>query len=629
MQVVFDIETDGLDPSRVWVIVTQEVGSKEQHVWLEPFTDFIGYAKGVDTWIAHNGLSFDVPVVNRLIADVIDPHSVYDTFVCSRLLQYPFYKTHSLKEMGASLKEYKGEFNDWSQLSDEMIEYCKQDVTVNMKIWERMKRDVLSDKWAVAVQTEHRFALVCEDMHNNGFKFNRALANNVLYDINNRLATLENTFMTSWPPALEEVNRLKYRLTADGTPYVTVSNAMDKYPRTKVEGGDLICYDFVEFAPSSPKRRIDKLWEAGWQPTEKTKGHYHHDLKKRMIVKASGKEAWDKRKAEYEVYGWTCGEENLDTLPPDAPEAASALAQWLSLNGRQKALEERLRECEDDGRIHTKFWPIGAWTHRMSHSSPNLANISSPFHGEPVTAVDRVKERYDAKMRRMFTVDQGAYLVGADAESIQLRVLAHYLRNDDYVAAIMSGDKAQGTDIHNVNRRALGLDYLTRDHAKTFIYAWLLGAGAAKVARILSCTLQQAKACVAAFIENTEGLGELKSGRIARDAMRGYFEGLDGRLVVNDSEYLMLAGYLQNGETVIMRHANLLWREWADAEKINYLQVNMVHDEWQTEVRDSEDAANRLGQLQCDALTKVGETLGCYCPMAGEYRVGTSWLDTH
>lgn len=629
MKVAFDIETDSLNPSRVWVIVTQEVGTKEPQVWTEPYNDFIEYAQTVDTWIAHNGLSFDMPVVNRLLAPVIDPHSVVDTFVCSRMINYSGYRTHSLEEIGKSLREYKGEFNDWSQLSDEMIEYCKQDVRVTLKYWDRIKSTVESEQWAAAIEAEHKFALVCEDMHNNGFKFNRAFAENVHWDITTKLASLEQTFMEAWPSSLQEVNRLKYRVTNEGTLYSTVLRAMDRYPSTRVEGGDLVCYDYVEFSPASPQQRIDKLWDAGWQPTEKTKGHYLHDLKKREIIMASGKEAWQERKDKYERYGWTCNEGNLSTLPSTAPEAASALAQWLTLNGREKALSERLRECEDDNRIRTKFWHIGAWTHRMSHSSPNLANISSPFHGDPVTAVDQVKHRYDAKMRQMFTVDEGNFLVGADAESIQLRVLAHYLRNDDYVHAIVSGDKAEGTDIHNVNRRALGLDYLTRDHAKTFIYAWLLGAGNGKVASILSCPLGRAKEAVQSFVENTRGLGELKSGKIVRDARRGYFEGLDGRYVVNDSEYLMLAGYLQNGESVIMKHANLLWRERADAEGIDYKQVNMVHDEWQTEVIGSEDSAHRLGELKCLALEETGRRLGCYCPMAGEYQVGTNWLDTH
>jgi DNA polymerase-1 len=627
--VVLDIETDGLDPSVIWVIVTQELGG-EPRVWTAPYDDFLTYAPSVDTWVMHNGLSFDGPVINKLLAPgTIDYDKVVDTFVVSRLVNYPRFNSHSLDEIGTSLGMPKIKFDDWSKLSDEMIHYCKRDVKVNEAVYNLYKSSIESEQWAEALRCEYRMHMVCKDMHDNGFKFNTRLADNVLFDIKRRLNLLEETFMKAWPPQLEPVNELKYRVTVDGVLYTTVAKAMDKYPKTQVKGSSLICYDFVEFSPSSPKQRIDKLWEAGWQPTEKTKGHYKHDLKKHEIIKATSKEAWQERKEQYDIYGWTCNEENLATLPESAPEAASALAQWLTLNGRLKALEERLRECEEDGRIRTNFWHIGAWTHRMSHSSPNLANISSPFHGEAKTAVEKVKEMYDAKLRQMFMVDKGSYLVGTDAESIQLRVLAHYLRNDDYVHAIVSGIKANGTDIHNVNRRALDLEHLIRDDAKTFIYAWLLGAGNAKVGRILRVPVGRAKEAVDSFVTNTQGLGELKRGRIRRDASRGYFEGLDGRYVINDSEYLMLAGYLQNGESVIMKHANLLWREWADAEKMEYLQVNFVHDEWQTQSIGSLDQAERLGELQRNSLVEVGKRLGTYCPMAGATNIGQTWLDTH
>ena len=67
------------------------------------------------------------------------------------------------------------------------------------------------------------------------------------------------------------------------------------------------------------------------------------------------------------------------------------------------------------------------------------------------------------------------------------------------------------------------------------------------------------------------------------DASRGYFDGLDGRKVQCNSEHLMLAGYLQNGEAVVMKHANVLWQKELKGLGIKYNQVDFVHDEWQTE----------------------------------------------
>lgn len=633
-KVIVDIETDGLDPTVIWCIVTSELDSGEVNTWVgDELELFKLYAETVDLWVAHNGISFDIPVINRLLGLSIPIHSVLDTFVISRLINYSRFNTHGLEELGAHLRFLKGEFNDWSKFSQEMLDYCIQDVRVTQKVYDMYRKQVQNPDWADSIECEHDIAIICQDMHNNGFCFDKRMAIDVLIDVRARMDRLEKKFQEVWPPELKECNRIQYRIKKDGSLFSSVERAMSVYPKTEIVGNELVCYDYSQFNPGSSKDRVEKLWEAGWEPFEKSDTHYKFTLKAGVgepwgSTKSLSEYEYTAKKEYFDHYGWKVNEANLQTLPEGAPEGASALAEWLTLNGRKTALEERLRCLSDDGRIHTKFWHIGAWTQRMSHSNPNLANISSPFHGEPKGPVQQVKADYDAQMREMFYVDEG-YLVGVDAESIQLRILAHYLKNDEYVHAIVSGRKEDETDIHNLNRRALGLNHLTRDHAKTFIYAWLLGAAAAKVSRILGCNLAAAKAAVSNFIERTHGLGELRSGQIKQDARRGWFEGLDGRKVLNDSEYLMLAGYLQNGEAVVMKHSNILWRQWADEEHIVYKQVNFVHDEWQTQVYGSLDMAERLKELQCKSFEVIGERLELYCPLAGAGSIGKNWLETH
>lgn len=637
MRQFVDIETDGLNPSRIWIIVCKDAETGEQNIfseWHRPIAEFAEFAKGVSQWIGHNVLSFDIPVLNRLAnANITNSWpTVVDTFVVSRLVNYKRFTTHSLDELGTYLKFHKGKFDDWSKLSQEMVDYCIQDVEVTDRVYHMYKRFINEETWFESMKCEHDMALICQDMKTNGFHFDKMLAESVLVRVTQRMDELQARMGVEMKPFLRYKTTLQYRTKNDGEPYQSVTNAYDRYDKVEMKGSDLHCYNYEEFNPASTRDRIEKLWEFGWNPVEKSDTHYEFSLKAKPGEKwrktRLTKESYNEKLEYFKFYGWKVNETNLMTLPEDAPEAAFSLAEWLTLNGRLKALEERLREYEDDERIHTNFWHIGAWTHRMSHSAPNLANISSPFHGEPKNAVERVKAEYDDDMRRMFDVEDG-WLVGTDAESIQLRILAHYLRNDDYVQAIVSGRKEDETDIHNLNRRALGLDHLTRDHAKTFIYAWLLGAGVNKVSRILSCNMATAKEAVDNFIESTDGLAALKSGQIKRDARRGYFVGLDGRKVLCDSDYLMLAGYLQNGESVVMKHANILWRHWADRAKLNYKQVNFIHDEWQTQVYGSRDAAEYLGHLQCKALEEVGKRLEAYCPMAGETRIGKNWLDTH
>ena len=334
------------------------------------------------------------------------------------------------------------------------------------------------------------------------------------------------------------------------------------------------------------------------------------------------------RLEHYKRYGWTTSERNLETLPEDAPQAAKDLAKYLIVEGRRRSLVEWLGHCKEDSKIHGKFWHIGSWTGRMAHSEPNQANIMSQFHGEPKTAIEEVKARFDGPMRGLWRASPDKYLVGTDAEGIQLRILTHYMKSPVWRDAICNGDKKLETDIHSMNRKALGPVCRDRDTAKTFIYAWVLGASIPKIAEILSTTVPKAKASNTQFLEAFPELKKLKTLKIPNDASKGYFTGLDGRKVICNSEHLMLAGYLQSGESVVMKHATIKWHEELNKRGIPFKLVDFVHDEWQTEC-DSEEDAHEIGKVQCKAIEDVGNELGLYCPLAGSYDIGRTWLETH
>ena len=281
------------------------------------------------------------------------------------------------------------------------------------------------------------------------------------------------------------------------------------------------------------------------------------------------------RGVKFAKYGWKVSEDNLNTLPETAPAGGKRLAEWLTLDGRRSSLVEWLGHVKDDHRIHGSFAHIGAWTGRMSHRNPNQANIPAEFHGEPKTAVEEVKAKYDGQFRALWCVPEGSWLVGTDAEGIQLRVLAHLMRSEEYVHAIVSGKKEDETDIHNLNRKALGMSHITRDMAKTFIYAFLLGAGNAKIAQILKVNQKEAGQAVDNFMESIEGLAKLKKKRIPEIASRGWFKGLDGRKVKVPSQHKTLAGMLQNGESTIMKHAITLSKLAEDSIRVEgYLTID-------------------------------------------------------
>ena len=116
---------------------------------------------------------------------------------------------------------------------------------------------------------------------------------------------------------------------------------------------------------------------------------------------------------------------------------------------------------------------------------------------------------------------------------------------------------------------------------------------------------------------------------IPEDGERGFFWGLDGRPVMCDSEHLMLAGYLQNGETIVMKYANWLWREQLRKEKIPFRQMAYVHDEWQTETVDDDDVVKFVKEVQANSIVQAGIDLGVKCPLAGKAVDGYNWAECH
>ena len=286
--VAMDIETESLDPKYIWVICAEDVETGEREQFLNVTTipeerdRFVEYCKDIDSFVFHNGLGFDVPVINRLLGQVIDPQKVIDTLVVSRLVDYTLDGAgHSLKAWGKRLGDFKIGFTDFSKLSDEMIEYCQQDVTVTVKVYQHFKNVIESPDWKESLRCEHDIQMLCEQMHDNGFFFDEDKAEELLGEIQTRMEDLEQSFQEDFPPKLTEVNRIKYRQKADGSLFSSVIKAQEKYFATaldkSVTPNELVCYEYIPFNPASPKQRIERLWEAGWEPFEKTKGHIEYD----------------------------------------------------------------------------------------------------------------------------------------------------------------------------------------------------------------------------------------------------------------------------------------------------------------------------------------------------------------
>lgn len=610
----------------------------------------------------NNFLGFDLRALRDLLGTdlPVRESDVLDTLVVSRLLNYKKSGGHSLENWGESVgvkKEGVG-IKDWSVYTPLMLERCKSDVRVGVAMVNRMRRFLEDPDWDMSITVEHQVAVMCSDMTRNGLPFNKVEAAILLDMLREKVAPIEASLQQDFPPRPAKLKQVVPVRTKKGTlsvqqfqwarnhewQYDPESNTVllgdvvpDYDPDLSCFGGepfDLL--HLVPFNPGSPLQVVTILNEAGWKPTEKTKGHLDA-LKEIRRNRRSIDPAQRERLAHYEVFGWKVSEENLKTLPDTAPESTKKLAQRLILSSRISDLEEWIALTQADGRIHGDYTSIGAWTHRLSHSHPNTANIPVAKRSKKDNEFETFVNDINDSMRALFIAPKGYRLLGTDADGIQMRIFAHLVGDERLIDALVNGSKDVDppTDIHSVHRRALGVVCKSRDSAKTFIYAFLLGAGVAKVAEILECSVKEAKAAVDAFLAFYPGLKFLKEKRIPDDAARGYFIGLDGRKVACDSEHLMLSGYLQNGEKVIMAHCGVWWERRLREEGLPYWLLNWVHDEWQVLIPDDDVIAKKVTDIQLESFAYVTKLLNMLCPLAGTTSIhdgfigGYTWRETH
>jgi DNA polymerase I-like protein with 3'-5' exonuclease and polymerase domains len=203
-------------------------------------------------------------------------------------------------------------------------------------------------------------------------------------------------------------------------------------------------------------------------------------------------------------------------------------------------------------------------------------------------------------------------------------MLAHYMKDGKYVKTVCEGSSKDGTDVHTVNQKAAGLQ--TRDQAKTFIYAFLYGAGPAKIGSIVGGSSTAGKALIDSFLKGTPALQRLRD-KVSTYASEGYVPGLDGRKIWVRSEHAALNSLLQGAGAIVMKKALVLFDGKIRENKWDIKLVANVHDELQFEC--SPDIAEEAGKACVQSIREAGVAFKLRCPLDGEYKVGRNWRETH
>lgn len=657
MRVDADIEASGLidykaeyiHPANIWCVVCKDIDTDIIYKFVPPeyechakgwvaLDKFAKWSEKITEWWGHNFLSYDAPVMNALLGTNISPDQVWDTLIMSKMRGVNRAGGHSLEALGNALGYKKIQFDDWTKFSEEQLEYCIQDVEVTGAV----RKDVIKDLkgWSErSIRLEHKVRYLFDKQQKNGFYLDVKKARTIYAECKAEANLIELDLDNSFTPRAENDRTF--------TPKATKTKGIAKNSTGGFDlgscrvGAKFMRLKWKPFNIKSSKEKIIRLNE-WWKPTVKTK---------------TGK-------------SWQLCEENLLTLPPEAPQGLKDLAKWAILTSRCNAIWNEpkagkphaswLGNVGFDGRVHPYQDNLGAYTQRSAHRGPNIAGVPgvNDKQGRPAIKGRECRECWTVKDTTTHCI------IGTDASGMQLRALAHYINLPEYTQATIEGD-VHADNMNNLNSGG-ELVCKGRPYAKTFIYAWLMGCAAYKVSLILGCTLKQAKTAMKGFIANTPGLEDF----IYRKKMaseRGYMIGLDGRRIPIPSEFLAMPCYLQGFESVVMKLANVLWDNMLAKKGIFLLQCANIHDEWQTEalLSDIEDvfqyraenskeaekimpnnsriySAHRhvkddlyervlhpVGEAQVKAIIEAGKRLGSNCPLDGSYKVGQSWADTH
>ena len=498
-RLVFDLETNGLLDvvSVVHCLWIKDADTGEE--WdFKPGQIELGIKllleSGDAQVYAHNGIGYDYQALLKVyphLAFALEKHlrpRLRDTLVLSRMLwpeikQSDFRRyekgiipgnlmgSHSLDAWGHRLGLHKGDYakemkakglDPWASWNPPMHDYCSLDVDVTIKLLHLIDKKGYSPE---AADLEHACAWILQSQMEHGFPFDEAAAADLYAKLAAEREEVRKELQTLVRPWFVAGGRMVPKRDNRKSGYVAGA------PFTKII--------LKEFNPSSDLQVADRLMKLyGWKPTEFTDG--------------------GQPKVDGDV---------LASLPYPI---ASRIAHYQMLEKRIGQIaegKEAWLKASKNGVIYGFINQNGAVTGRATHSKPNLAQV--PACGKP----------YGKECRAMFRVPPGWIMLGTDKDGLELRCLAHYVAPYDkgaYIQAILSGDKAKGTDIHSMNARALGLDpqkkykvgakeISGRDLAKTFIYAFLYGAGPGKIGAIVGKGAKAGKQLLARFMESMPG----------------------------------------------------------------------------------------------------------------------------
>lgn len=580
---IFDLETNGLldEVHTIHCLVLYDLEQKELRSFPpHKIDEGLELLSQYDTLVGHNIIGYDIPVIRKLYPNVTLSDTVVDTLILSKLAYYNMHSIdeqseipsnlkgrYSLEAWGYRLNDNKGDFGKqedaWDVYTPEMLSYCEQDVKLSVKLYKKL----LTKKWLPdeALRIEQEFAKIITEQTIAGWEFDVDKAQKLHVELMRDKEAIEKELYATFKP--------KYIYKGEKNYARTPFNRLGVAHWTNSE------VVYTTFNPAS--RHHIALWLGdlyGWKPKKSEKGNPIVDSKVLSKLK------WSEAQLLVKFF-------DINKLIGMVAEGNNA---WLKLVG-------------DDDRIHGQLDTLGAVTGRCTHRKPNVAQTPSgrAFKGK--------------ECRELFKAKKGYRIVGVDASGLELRMLAHYMAKWDKGAY---GKQVLEGDIHTVNQEAAGLD--TRDQAKTFIYAFLYGAGDAKIGSIVGGKAKEGKELKTKFFKTLPALEKLITA-VTKSATKGYVTGLTGRRLYIRSPHSALNSLLQSAGAYVMKYYTVAL--YNNLKGYDVQMVGNIHDEVQMEVLESQvDEVKKIAEA---SFAEVTDLLDFRIKLEGEAQDGTTWYDTH
>jgi len=440
--------------------------------------------------------------------------------------------------------------------------------------------------WNRSFQIEMDIQRIISEQAHYGVYFNEIEARELVCELTRKMDLLEKMVLRTFSMDLE----IPYKqpvlkpFLKNGNYSKSVRDWYDDEQIRSTVGGPFSRVRWVRLALSKRQRVCNQLLKLGWKPTFRTEKGAPQIVKNHTVCPA---------------------------LHKVAGRVGKDLSTWYTYSHRRSQVEGWLSHLRSDSRLSASAIVNGTNTGRMTHRL--VVNVPK--------AADHVI--YGKEMRRLFTVPEGKSLLGVDAAGLELRMLCHYMNDKDYT------EKLLHDDIHGFNQRLAGLP--DRDSAKTFIYAFLYGAGDNKLGSIVGGSTKEGRELRARFLKGLPSLESLTSG-VIRASRRGWLRGIDDRRVFmrrdsrgNISTHKALNTLLQSTGSIVMKMAAIIFDRMS--EGYNCHMVLNMHDEFQVEVLDADVSV--IKNMMEDSIKLAGEFFELRIPLEGECIVGLTWAETH